>query len=347
MPELPEVATMVRVFRPRLVGRLVRHAVADDRYLMEEGGPDALREALVGTRVHGVFRRGKYVRVDFEPSLPPARRDPIWRRPPSAGLSVALTRPARLAELLNRDSADKPGRSAPRNGANAESLLREWLAAWSRASGGRRVSLLLHLKMTGRYFLMNDNGFPLPPRTRLVLSVSGEEDDILFGLKDPRRLARARLLEGDDAHTWPAWLDLGPDALDTRWTGARLAARLAGSTPIKLALLDQKRLAGVGNIYASELLHRARVSPARRADRLTDAEWNRLARELPKLLRHSMAHWCHLSRWVGPAVEGYGDFQGGLAVYGRSGERCGRCRGTVRSMTQGSRTTFYCSDCQR
>lgn len=346
MPELPEVATMVKAFKPRLIGRLVRHVLADGQYLLEKCEPGNLQSALVGTRVRGVFRRGKYVRVDFEPSPAPGRRDAIWRRPPSAGSSVALTRPARLEDLVQKNGADKPGRSGPQDGDDPAPLLNDWRDAHARAAGGRRVSLLLHLKMTGRFFLMNDNGHPVPTRTRFVLAVSDGEDDLLFGLKDARRLARARLVEGDEAHGWPEWLKLGPDALDTRWTGARLARQAGGSLPIKLALLDQGRLSGIGNIYASELLHRTRIHPARPADRLTAAEWNRLAREIPRLLRHSMKNWCHLSRWIGPAVEGYGDFQGGLAVYDRAGRKCRRCRGTIETLTQGGRTTYCCPECQ-
>lgn len=351
MPELPEIATMLKALRPRILGRRIVHVVAASENLMESGTPAELRAALVGGRIVDAARRGKTVRIDVAPvSARRAKR----KRPPAPATSLARHRHGSLEELLPAGpdenfwtygprvdaarAAEKRGRSRP---GVAPAPPPEPLET------GQVASLVLHLRMTGRYFVMPDNGQLLPPRTRLVLALEGEDEDLLVGVKDVRRLARARLLTGDDAHAWPMELGLGPDALESRLNGEKLRLRLAGRLPIKLALLDQKRLAGVGNIYASEALHRARIHPARSADSLTPAEWNRLAQTIPDLLRHSMRHWCALSRWVGPSVEGYGDFQGELSAYDRAGERCRRCRGTIESLVQAGRTTFYCSGCQR
>ena len=374
MPELPEIATMVRALRPRLLGRTVTHVVLEDGGLVEGKSVAEVRAALLGREIVVVVRQGKYMRLDLAGSVggewidlfEPRRRNGSLKRsqksrplPPDGCLVVR--RPESLAEALQIGAGDdwihgpaieairtaeKRGHSSPITAENRAGLLEARRQQLGRYEAGERSSLVLHLKMTGRYFVMNDNGQALPPRTRLAMAVAGEEDHLVFGLKDVRRLARAQLLVGAAAHDWPADLELGPDALITRWSGVRLEKQVSGALPIKLALLDQSRLAGIGNIYASEVLNRTRIHPTRRADSLTTAEWNRLASAIPKLLRHSIRHWCSLSRWIGPSVEGYGDFGGELRVYDRRGEACRRCGGVVRSMVQAARTTYYCPDCQ-
>lgn len=348
MPELPEVATLVRALTPRIKGLRVRHVLCDPENFLEEAAPEALARALNGLVVARVARRGKHVRFDFAP--PPAG-DPLYEgveRPPAVGDSVAALRPATLAEV---------GALPPRN-ANSGPLNRAEVRAFAAAVKARRAadrraaateprSLLVHLKMTGRYFVMNDNGFPIPPRTRLLVAVESRTEDLLFGVKDTRRLARARLLAPEETGTWPTWLKLGPDALDSRFDGPRLRRLVAGRLPIKLALLDQARLAGLGNIYASELLHRVKVHPERPADALTPAEWAALAREMPKLLRHALEHWTESCRWVGPAMEGYGDFRDELRVYGRGGAPCRRCGTGITSISMAGRGSYFCPGCQK
>lgn len=297
MPELPEVATLVRALKPRILGVTIRGVEVRDRQLLVETSPRRLRAALVGAVICGVARWGKVVRLDFEP----AERG--------------------------------PGECA-------------------RTAAG--ASLFIHLRMTGRYFVMKtgDRARPrvsgaLPPATRLVLTADGRNGPLLIGLKDKRRLARIRLAGPAEAHRWPRWLDLGPDALDEPLDGPALADRVWGRLPIKLALLDQSRIAGLGNIYSAEVLHRTRIHPARRACDLTPAEWRALAREIPKLLLHSMRRWCLVCRRIGPGDEGFGRFDGELRVYGRPGQRCRRCGGRIESMVQAGRTTWYCGGCQK
>ncbi len=340
MPELPEVASMVRSFKPRLMDRHVRFLRVDPG-LFPDAREEEIAAALIGTVVTGVVRRGKYVRIDFTP----ARKPLVRRRPPAPAASFAARRPDTLAEFLAGGGPGKEGRSRPAGRAAAVALLDGF--ADPGTAVGVVSSLVLHLRMTGRYFLMNDNGHPLPPATRMILAVEDRDDDLLFGLKDTRRLSQASLLTGEGAHAWPQELALGPDALTSRMTGPKLEARMAGNLPIKAALLDQGRLAGLGNIYASEVLFRTRIHPERPASSLTAEEWKRLAPAIPALLRLSMKRWCGLSRYVGPAVEGYGDFNDELFVYGRKGEPCRKCGATIRTLTQAGRTTFYCGACQK
>lgn len=347
MPELPEVATMIRALTPRIRGLRVRHAFCDATNFLEDGTPAALAQALTGLVVGRVARRGKYVRFDF---VPPPAGDPLYegvKRPPAVGDSVAALRPATLeavGTLPPHNTQSGPLSRAEVRGHAA--AVRARRAADRKAAARAPRSLLVHLKMTGRYFVMNDNGYPIPPRTRLLIAVESRTEDLLFGVKDTRRLARARLLAPEESGTWPAWLKLGPDALGSRFDGPRLAARAAGKLPIKLALLDQARLAGLGNIYVTELLHRVKVHPERPADALTRGEWSALARELPKLLRQALERWTESCRWVGPAMEGYGDFRGELRAYGRGGEACGRCGGTITSIAMAGRGSYFCPGCQ-
>jgi formamidopyrimidine-DNA glycosylase len=345
MPELPEVATMVKALRSRVIGRRVRHVVAEANGLLNGTSAEDLGAALHDTVVCGLKRHGKYVRIDFEP--PPRRMaDRAMKRAPATGSSMVARRPQTLEELLLARPLGKVGRSRPATESEARELFDSTRVDTSEPCAAR-ASLIIHLKMTGRFFVMNDNGHPVPPRSRLVLAVEGREDDLLFGIKDVRRLAKVWLLDPDDAHAWPEWLKLGPDAVSGRFTGERLARLVSGRLPIKLALLDQSRLAGLGNIYACEVLHRTRIHPARPASGLSAKEWEGLAREVPKLLRTAMEKWCETSRWIGPAVEGYGDFNGALKVYDRAGESCRRCGGEIRTLRQAGRTTFYCGDCQK
>ena len=125
---------------------------------------------------------------------------------------------------------------------------------------------------------------------------------------------------------------LGPDPLAD---GCDLARLLKTSRPVKVALLDQRLIAGVGNIYASESLWWARLDPRRRADRLRPEELSALHRGLLKSLRKAINY--------GPRIFEVQQF----AVYGREGKPCRRCRGRIRRIVQAQRSTFFCPHCQR
>ena len=129
---------------------------------------------------------------------------------------------------------------------------------------------------------------------------------------------------------------------------ATRAGRLAGTrTPVKNALLDQRRIAGIGNIYASEALHRAGVDPRRPAGSLDSDEIRRLQRRIRAVLGEALAR-------AGTTLRDYqalngrsGSFQSRLRVYGREGEPCRRCGTAVRRIVQAGRSTYFCPECQR
>jgi formamidopyrimidine-DNA glycosylase len=125
---------------------------------------------------------------------------------------------------------------------------------------------------------------------------------------------------------------LGPDPLSAGCDFSRLAT---SSRPIKVALLDQRLVAGVGNIYASESLWRARINPRRRSDSLKPAEVRALGRAIVASLRRAIAY--------GPRIFEVQQF----AVYGRKDKPCRRCGGAIRRLVQSQRSTYFCPRCQR
>lgn len=142
---------------------------------------------------------------------------------------------------------------------------------------------------------------------------------------------------------------LGIDALSI--TAEQLRAVLSPSKrAIKVALLDQRALAGVGNLYASEILHRAKVHPETRCDALKPAQWKLIHMHLVEVLQEAIAHeGSTLSDGTyRNALNQSGGFQNSHRVYDRADERCDSCgRGTIRRIVQAQRSTFYCPVCQR
>jgi formamidopyrimidine-DNA glycosylase len=140
---------------------------------------------------------------------------------------------------------------------------------------------------------------------------------------------------------------LGGEPLERRFTARSLAARLAGRrAPVKAALLDQRTLAGLGNIYADEALWRARVHPLRPAGSLTADEIRRLHRAIRRALALGIERQgATLRDYAGPDGRS-GSMQREFRVYGRAGELCDRCRTPIERTRAAGRTTAYCPRCQ-
>jgi len=232
-------------------------------------------------------------------------------------------------------------------------------AALARALAGRRVEavrrvgkqllvtlggdaplgLLSHLGMTGKWLLRAPGEEP-PGHSRARLRL---DDGRTLHYRDPRLFGRLRLVPGADFASLPEIAALGPDPLADGIDRARLAEALGRtSRPVKVALLDQRILPGVGNIYASEALFRARIDPRRPARGLGREELARLARAVLAAMRDAIA------AQEGPEIA-YVE-EGGenpFRVYARAGERCPRCRNAViRRIVQAQRSTFFCPRCQ-
>ncbi len=208
------------------------------------------------------------------------------------------------------------------------------------------VSVLIHLGMSGRMLI--DRPFVL--HEHLTLETT---DGARVGFVDPRRFGALDLVPtaAEDAHRLLA--GMGPEPLGNAFSGPVLLDSLAGkATPIKSALLDQRVVAGIGNIYASEALFRAGISPRRLAGALGPKRVNRLVPAIKATLLEAIAAGgSSLRDYVQPSGE-LGYFQHAWKVYGRPGEPCERCPGPpacpgIKSLVQTGRTSFYCPRSQR
>jgi formamidopyrimidine-DNA glycosylase len=182
---------------------------------------------------------------------------------------------------------------------------------------------------------------------------------------DPHRRAVVRLDDGSDVAyrdvrrfgTWalvePGELDpylatrLGSEPLERGFTPARLRGRLGGRrAPVKAALLDQRTLAGMGNIYVDEALWRARIHPLRPAGELDEGELQRLTRAIKEALRAGIARQGATLRDYARPDGGAGSMQHEFKVYGRTGEPCDRCGTPIEKIRVGGRGTWFCPVCQ-
>ena len=272
MPELPEVETVVRDLRPRLVGRSIARVWA---------GGKALRRAwarrwnaqLVGRRVTNVERRGKWILLDV---------DGRW--------------------------------------------------------------LVVHLGMTGQ-FVVAPAGEPRRDHTHLVFTIDDGADELRF--RDVRRFGSATLFASRAAaEAFFLRQRLGPEPFQVRLDYWRAALAKTERT-LKAILLDQRVVAGVGNIYADEACFEARLHPRMRGCRLDAKQAQTLRRAVATVLRRAIAR-------RGSSIRDYiggsglmGEYQDQFRVYGRTGESCRRCRTPIERIVLAGRSTHFCPQCQR
>jgi formamidopyrimidine-DNA glycosylase len=202
--------------------------------------------------------------------------------------------------------------------------------------------LILHLGMSGSLRVL-PRGTPALKHDHFDLLLG----DRVLRLRDPRRFG-AVLWTAADPQAHPLLAHLGVEPLSRGFDAGRLHALSRGArVNVKQFLMDGRRVVGVGNIYASESLFRAGISPRRAAGRLSRADCAALAREVKQTLREAIrAGGSSLRDFVGSdGAAGY--FQQTYWVYDRAGQPCRRCGATVRRIVQGQRATFYCPGCQR
>src|SRR5579862_9062479 len=203
--------------------------------------------------------------------------------------------------------------------------------------------LLIHLRMTGSLLHAAGGSPGDDPHRRAVVTLDDGSD---VGYRDVRRFGTWLLLEPGEAEPYLV-ARVGDEPLDALFTAARLGEKLgARRTSLKAALLDQRTLAGLGNIYVDEALWRARLNPLRPAGSLDRAELRRLQRAIRAALEHGLARQGSTLRDYRLPDGSGGSMQDEFRVYGRGGEPCERC-GTVITRTQvGGRTTSFCPTCQ-
>ena len=273
MPELPEVETVVRTLRPRLLGARIAAVWTSGKGLRLARPVDraVLARHSVAARIAAVRRKGKYILVDLD-----------------------------------------------------------------RGQAG----VLIHLGMSGRLRLQAASE-PRAQHTHVVWSLAGG-DELRF--VDPRRFGWVAASQNVDA--LPELAGLGPDAL-LEMDVSRLRALLAASAaPLKSFLLDQKRIAGLGNIYVCEALFRARLHPRMPARRAAGRAAE-LLRAIRTALRIALANRGTSMRDFVDSEGRRGDNAAALLVYGREGKPCRVCGAPVRRSVDSGRSTFHCPHCQR
>ncbi|HEU0177083.1 MAG TPA: bifunctional DNA-formamidopyrimidine glycosylase/DNA-(apurinic or apyrimidinic site) lyase [Blastocatellia bacterium] len=232
--------------------------------------------------------------------------------------------------------------AASLKGARVEDVARRGKHILARLSNGR--TLVIHLRMTGRFFYL-DRGAENTPHTHAVLWLDDGkkllfDDQRHFGLMMVARTAeldRVKYLN-----------KLAPEPFSPEFSPEYLHDTLKRSSQqIKLALLDQTKVVGLGNIYASEALHRAKINPRLPAQRLSKPRVDLLRKEILAVLGEAIANDNQFDVEAGDLDSSYGRYDHVTRVYEREGRPCRVCGAPIRRITQGARSTYYCPRCQR
>jgi formamidopyrimidine-DNA glycosylase len=219
--------------------------------------------------------------------------------------------------------------------------------------------LLMHLGMSGSFRIGKDSA---PGKYYHERSKSAAHDHVIFHMSngatvtfnDPRRFGSMKLVPRAKLDNEPLLRALGPEPLGNEFDAAMLARACAGKkTSLKAALSDQRVVAGLGNIYVCEALFRARLSPKRQASTIADRvgkpndRAQRLANAIKAVLVDAIEAGGSSLRDHRRADGSLGDFQHNFRVYDREGEPCPSCKGKIKRIAQGGRSTFYCPSCQK
>jgi formamidopyrimidine-DNA glycosylase len=219
-------------------------------------------------------------------------------------------------------------------------------------------TLIVHLGMSGRMLITGDGAADMPgafahdhggveKHDHVVLTT---EAGARISFNDARRFGAMDLVSTDQAEAHWLLAGLGPEPLGNAFDETYLAERFAGKrAPVKSALLDQRIVSGLGNIYVCEALWRARISPLRQAGRISGPRIARLVPAIRDVLAEAIGAGGSSLRDYRQADGDLGYFQHRFAVYGREGESCQTpgCTGKIRRKVQSGRSSFYCVQCQR
>ncbi len=224
--------------------------------------------------------------------------------------------------------------------------------------------LLMHLGMTGRFMIEEADHLMEPGDFHDAVQRHPAHDHVVFRMEggatitynDVRRFGFMALIQRNELASHPLTRDIGIEPLGNELTPARLAELFAGkTTPLKAALLDQRLIAGLGNIYACEALFRSGLSPRRAAGSIVSKDGSptertaRLSKAIREVLDEAIAAGGSTLRDFAHADGSLGYFQHRFRVYDREGEPCPNpgCGGTVRRIVQAGRSSFFCGRCQR
>jgi formamidopyrimidine-DNA glycosylase len=207
-------------------------------------------------------------------------------------------------------------------------------------------TLLTHLRMSGRFMLLPSDSDD-PKFTHAVLHL---DRDSRLVFQDPRHFGLMKVIETPLLANDPSIAKLAPEPFSDEFSVDYLKNRLsASSRSLKEFLLDQTKVCGLGNIYASEAMFRARISPRRRAKHVPRSRLELLFESIRRVLNNALA--VGESRIPDPLIIGEGVYGNGVSadwlVYEREGMPCSECRSPIRRIRQGTRSTYYCPKCQR
>lgn len=201
--------------------------------------------------------------------------------------------------------------------------------------------LAVHLKMTGR-LLFRKKADPKDKWTRVVISLSDNKE---LRFADLRKFGWVKLVRDKELRIMNQ--ELGIEPLTKEFTVKHFAQILSRTRrPIKIVLMDQKKIAGVGNIYANDALFLAKIDPRRPANKLSAKEAQVLFRAIEKVLKAGIKYRGASDQYYLDALGHKGAYQDHFLVYGRAGKPCFKCKGKIKKIKLGGRGTFYCSECQ-
>lgn len=207
-------------------------------------------------------------------------------------------------------------------------------------------TVIMHMGMSGRFTVTGHNAPRDPGKHDHVVFETDHGKRIVF--TDPRRFGVMTMTPTETLDSHPLLAGMGPEPLDDDFTPARLSAALKGKrTPVKSALLDQRVVAGLGNIYVCEALFRAGISPKRLASSVAGARAERLVPAIRSVLRDALKAGGSSLRDYARADGELGYFQHHFRVYDREGKPCPQCGRPVKRIVQSGRSTFFCPHCQK
>lgn len=309
MPELPEVETIARGIAKRVTGDVVESVWLGQKKEPLKSPAAEIAAALERSRIAGVRRMGKHIVFDLE-------QDPVAR--------ALMPAKSRGRNPKKKSSGASSSRNLPAAPAEPDMSAPSTRAHW-----------IVHLGMTGRLQVCDPQTEVARHTHAIVRLASGRE----LRFVDPRRFGRLSVsLEGfETAGFEPLEVDL-----------ERFISLFRGrNTPIKSALLNQKLLRGVGNIYADESLFRAGIRPRRRAASISREQLGKLFMAVKEVLREAIAlGGSSISDYVDADGE-EGFFQLRHRVYGREGEACLICKSPVKRVVIAGRSSHYCPKCQK
>jgi formamidopyrimidine-DNA glycosylase len=334
MPELPEVETVRSGLEPLLRGRRFQR-VEQRRKDLRFPLPDHFVERLTGAKVLSVDRRAKYLVLPLDSGEVLAMHLGMTGR-----FTVRLPRASPSPRLRGEGRGEGPQQSPEQASAPHPSPL----PAEGRGEGTRAEFVL------GDYTYEHGGD---ATHDHVVFTMSG---GAVVTYNDARRFGYMALIAAHELNQNAFFAGLGVEPLSDELDGNYLAAKARGrKLDLKAFLMDQRIVAGLGNIYVCEALFRARLDPFKGAARLATKTGKptphaeRLAAEIKAVLRDAIRAGGSTLRDYKQADGSSGSFQKEFGVYGREGESCSRkgCRGIVRRKTQGGRSTFWCPACQR